>query len=492
MKTKHCFYGLFMVLFFTPFCGFGQTQDFTKENLGKFKINDEVTKIVAQGTFTLILEQGSESSIAFDTTIAKSVQYSIKNDVLTIKGEQDKIWLILKNISEITSSDVVNVTSKGTITSPSLTITQTDASNQKLTVSTENLTATTHDASKLILNGKTLNFTINTNDASRVKAEMLEAKNAKVNINDASSAWINASETIEGQTHDVSSFHYFENVKSVNIQSNDISKSEKFNEVNIDENNQTISIPIDSLNNLVTDVLVNIDSTFQGNTHKDKTSKWPNIFKKKHFDGNWGGMMIGFNNYLDANATMNVPVGYEFLEADFTQSRTFALNLLEKNFSLYKNKLGITTGLGFQWYNYNFTKNVQLFANQSAINGMFDTINPTTYKKSKLAYTMLNIPLLLEFQTNPNHNQKSFHLNAGLIFGVKLCSHTKTIIEDGAQTKITVNDDFNLNPIRLDATASIGYDFINLFASYSLTPLFKKNQGPKLYPFTAGIYFLLW
>jgi hypothetical protein len=66
------------------------------------------------------------------------------------------------------------------------------------------------------------------------------------------------------------------------------------------------------------------------------------------------------------------------------------------------------------------------------------------------------------------------------------------MIDDGAERYTKVSDDFNLNPIRLDATASIGYGIINLFASYSLTPLFKDKEGPKMYPVTGGIYLLLW
>lgn len=491
MKTKKCFYALLMVLFAIPFWGFSQKQDTVNAFKGKYAISNEVSKIVAQGTFTLILEQGPESSISFDTAYAQNIHYSVKNDVLTINSEQDKVWIRLKNIAEITSKDVTNIKSEGTITSPTLKLSLSDASTQTLNLSTETLTAITNDAAKLTVNGKTLNFILNSNDASSVRAEMLEASNIKASTKDASTAWVNATETIDGQTHDVSALHYFEKAKTVNIESSDVSKSEKFNQVNIDDNAQTLTIPMDSINNMVTDILVDIDSTF-----KDKPqnkSKWPGkFFNKKKFDGNWGGMMLGFNNVLNSNNEMKVPVGYEFLDVDFTGSRTFALNLLEKNFSLIGNKFGVTTGLGFQWYNYRFAKNAQLFANQDAINGMLDTINETKYEKSKLAYTMLNIPLLLEFQTNPNHNTKSFHINAGVIFGVKLCSHTKTILEDGATTKITVSDDFNLNPIRLDATASIGYDIVNLFASYSLTPLFKEKEGPKLYPFTAGIYLLLW
>jgi hypothetical protein len=33
----------------------------------------------------------------------------------------------------------------------------------------------------------------------------------------------------------------------------------------------------------------------------------------------------------------------------------------------------------------------------------------------------------------------------------------------------------------------LGYGVIDLYASYALNSMFKKGQGPELYPFTVGI-----
>lgn len=490
MKTKTGYFTLLMLMLIMPFGIFAQTSD--TASIQKSIISDPFSKVMTNGTFSLIIEQGDEQSISFSKENVGDVKYSVKNETLMINGDGGKVLIRVKNISEITSTDAVAIKSQGAIASPVLTITLKDASAQNLTISSENAKIIAHDASKLMINGKTTILSVTTNDAAVVKAAMLESENIVANTNDASSAWVNASQGISGSTKDVSSLHYFENVKTVNIESKDFSKAKKFNEIKVGEIEEAEVLSIDSIGNMVTDILVEIDSSFK-DINPEKKSKWYNgYFSKKKYDGNWGGLMLGFNNMVNYDNKMEVPIGYEYLELDFTGSRTFALNLFEQNFSLIHNKLGITTGLGFQWYNYRFAKNAQLFANQSTINGMLDTANVTKYKKSKLAYTMLNIPLLLEFQTNPNHNLKSFHINAGVIFGVKLGSHTKTIIDDGAKTEIEVKDDFNLNPIRLDATAGIGYGKINLFASYALTPLFKEKEGPKMYPVTAGIYLMLW
>jgi hypothetical protein len=53
-------------------------------------------------------------------------------------------------------------------------------------------------------------------------------------------------------------------------------------------------------------------------------------------------------------------------------------------------------------------------------------------------------------------------------------------------------DDFHLHPFKMDATARIGWGWINLFGTYSLTSLFKEDKYPELYPFTAGITLTGW
>ena len=44
-----------------------------------------------------------------------------------------------------------------------------------------------------------------------------------------------------------------------------------------------------------------------------------------------------------------------------------------------------------------------------------------------------------------------------------------------------------MNPFKFDATVRIGWSFLNLFATYSVNTMFKKNEGPEIYPWTAGI-----
>jgi hypothetical protein len=82
----------------------------------------------------------------------------------------------------------------------------------------------------------------------------------------------------------------------------------------------------------------------------------------------------------------------------------------------------------------------------------------------------------------------------GLLVHYKFSSHLKLVYnEEGSREKVKRRDDFNINPLRADATVRVGYRFVTLYSSYSLTELFKENRGaPSLHPFTVGINVAGW
>ena len=49
-----------------------------------------------------------------------------------------------------------------------------------------------------------------------------------------------------------------------------------------------------------------------------------------------------------------------------------------------------------------------------------------------------------------------------------------------------------MNDFRFNAVARVGYGDFTLFAAYSLTPMFDKDDGPEIYPFTVGISMFSW
>jgi len=208
---------------------------------------------------------------------------------------------------------------------------------------------------------------------------------------------------------------------------------------------------------------------------------------KKHnkdkFNGHWEGLELGFNALAKPDYSMYATK--DFMSLNQGKSMEVNFNFYQLNIGLAKSYVGVVSGMGLSFNNYRFE-------NPYTIRKAADMTEPvlldyTNLSKTKLAVSYLNVPLLLEFQIPVNQNEGRLFVNAGLIGGVKIGSHTKVKHGD---TKDKDHSGFNLNSFKYSATARIGYKDICLFANYSLSPLFESGKGPGLTPFTIGISFL--
>ncbi|BBE18192.1 hypothetical protein AQPE_2352 [Aquipluma nitroreducens] len=206
----------------------------------------------------------------------------------------------------------------------------------------------------------------------------------------------------------------------------------------------------------------------------------PNKFK-----GHWEGIEFGFNAFDKPDYSMYNASDKDFMSLNQGKSLEIDFNFYELNIGLCKNYIGLVSGMGLSFNNYRFENSYTLQKGQFMTEPV--SLNPDNLSKTKLAITYLNVPLLLEFQVPVNHNEGRLFVNAGIIGGVKIGSHTKVKYGD---KKDKDRSGFNLNAFKYEATARIGYKDICLFANYSLTPLFQSGKGPELTPFTIGISFL--
>jgi len=247
--------------------------------------------------------------------------------------------------------------------------------------------------------------------------------------------------------------------------------------------------------------------------------KWsdmpPNPFcRKGKYNGHWAGVEIGLNGYVNENFNMNFYPRYPYMNVNTARSMMVNLNPFELNVNIYKNKIGFTSGLGFQLSNYYFTGNyVWLKDSAQLVAFQVKDVNNNwvSLKQNKLFVCYLNIPLFFEFQTNAKRKLNSFHVTLGAIGGVRIGSYDKQIYSTIDQTYYLAKDNgerfasyyvdnsvvrnygaYHLSPFKLDAAFRIGWSFLNLFATYSLTPMFQNNQGPVVYPWTVGITLLGW
>jgi hypothetical protein len=213
----------------------------------------------------------------------------------------------------------------------------------------------------------------------------------------------------------------------------------------------------------------------------------PSSPKKMKFRPHFAGLEIGLNNYLTPSGDLNLPDDQLYMDLNTGKSWNWNINIIDYGFGFGTDKIGIASGLGFEFINYNFDGQNSIRKDpETGVIGPYYPDYSGNITKSKMNITYLTAPLLLEWQIPAG--KKRIHISAGVIGGVKLWSNTKmkyTI--SGEKSKEKAKGDYNLSPLRWGFTARVGYRAINFYANYYMTPLFKENRGPELYPFSVGL-----
>jgi hypothetical protein len=211
---------------------------------------------------------------------------------------------------------------------------------------------------------------------------------------------------------------------------------------------------------------------------------------KPKFKGNWAGIELGLNNFVNSDFSSSLDPSNNFMDLNTNRSINFNLNFIQYDIGLGTDKIGLVTGMGMEFSNYFFDGNNNIYKDANGIIAeyipAFLSEPGASIIKSKLATTYLTVPLLLEFQIPAG--KKRIHLSGGIIGGAKLWSSTKIVYKERSnRQKEKVRDDFNLASLRYGYTIRAGYRNLNLFANYYPVPLFEKNKGPELYPYSIGI-----
>lgn len=125
---------------------------------------------------------------------------------------------------------------------------------------------------------------------------------------------------------------------------------------------------------------------------------------------------------------------------------------------------------------------------------VFDNVSDTShFKKYKLGTAYLEAPVELRYRFNPNNDSRSVKIAIGAKVGTLLAAKIKGVELQNAAHK-TLND-YTLkekskrffSKQRLSVMGRVGYGAFSLFASYSITPVFKEGLGPTVRPLTIGL-----
>jgi hypothetical protein len=205
-------------------------------------------------------------------------------------------------------------------------------------------------------------------------------------------------------------------------------------------------------------------------------------WKRPRFEGHFHSINAGVNLFSTKDLSISLPDTAKFLELDEGKSFEFGLNPFQFNIPIIPRALGIVSGVGLTWNNYRFDNPGTILDNsQPTIAYTIDTVSK--WSKSKLSVWTVFVPLMLEGQVRLGHDQ--FWIAGGAYGTLKLGSKTK--LKDDAKRKIRESKDYHINPLQYGLTARVGYGNLGVYANYSLSTFFKKNEGPELYPVSVGL-----
>jgi hypothetical protein len=204
----------------------------------------------------------------------------------------------------------------------------------------------------------------------------------------------------------------------------------------------------------------------------------------KPMNANWGGFDFGFVSTNSSDEWSN----------KMLQSSSIGINFIEYKVPIFKQYLGLTTGLGVNLRTITFQNKYAMVSTDSTIGlqegnpTLYDTL--ATIKYSNFNQGFVQIPLLLDFSTK-TRQAKALSISAGVIGGLRMYANhqLRGKYSNGDKFSNQMRDDkkFHSNLLALDATVRVGYGAIGVFGTYSLTSLFHKDAAPKLNPFCVGI-----
>lgn len=205
--------------------------------------------------------------------------------------------------------------------------------------------------------------------------------------------------------------------------------------------------------------------------------------RRMSFTGHLGGVELGYNNYTTGIWMENSTPVDTWL--NLNTGRSLAFNLVSPPVSLGLTPwFGFVTALGLNFNNYHFDGNNSVTTDN---NGVLTPLYPAlTLDKSKLTTVYAFIPVILELQLKVSSGS-TLNLGGGVIGALRTGSYTKMVYISDEKHKEKNHGNFGLNMLRYGFTARAGYQMINVYGTFYMTPLFEEGKGPELYPYEIGL-----
>ncbi|HEU5364507.1 MAG TPA: outer membrane beta-barrel protein [Hanamia sp.] len=217
---------------------------------------------------------------------------------------------------------------------------------------------------------------------------------------------------------------------------------------------------------------------------------------------------LGFANWTDktnyANATnngdlINKPGTTDLTATDFKLKTVKSVNVniwfFMQRMNLVKHYINLKYGLGIELNNYRFTSDISFkegganpYNSLQTIAHAFVFRDSVHFSKNKLAADYVTVPLMLNFNTNPNDNKKGLSISAGVSMGYLYSSRNKQVSHERGKDKN--RGDYDLDKWKFSYVGELGLGPVRLYGSYSPKSIFQNDLN--FTPYAIGIRLSNW
>lgn len=221
---------------------------------------------------------------------------------------------------------------------------------------------------------------------------------------------------------------------------------------------------------------------------------------------NWFIFDLGFANYDDktdysntGNFLVNKPGTPDFSKGDFKLRTGKSVNvniwIVMQKLSLAKNYVNLKYGLGLELNNYRFKSPLSFrengvlpYSGGMQTNDAFIFEDSIKFSKNKLAADYLTVPLMLNFNSNPNHPKKGISMSAGVSAGYLYSQRNKQVSDSRGKQKN--KGEYDLEKFKFSYIGELGLGPVRLYGSYSPKSMF--DHGLDVRPYNVGLRFSNW
>ncbi len=233
--------------------------------------------------------------------------------------------------------------------------------------------------------------------------------------------------------------------------------------------------------------------------------KNPEKKRNSNVSTNWWIVDLGFANYDDktnygstGTYLVNRP-GYPALNKnDFKLRSGKSVNVniwfFMQKLNLAKHYVNLKYGVGLELNNYRYKSSVSykeggtIPYSNTQTNAPFIFRDSIAFSKNKLAADYLTVPLMLNFNTNPNSKRKGLSISAGVSAGYLYSQRNKQ--KSSERGKDSNKGDYDLNRFKLSYVGELGVGGIHFYGSYSPKSIYDHSLDMR--PYNIGFRFSNW